>query len=345
MRQLISSFSNGIRGQLGHTSHSSKTLTRQVVFRRLQALLIAISFILIALSTTTVLAKNIKVDFHQVPQQARNDFYQATNIIEQCVDVSVPIKIKVVWIPKGPTGFAVYRPTKNQAEFLIKNAWYPSALAHQLRGQRDSNLDDMNLFFSAQTKWYFKNSFDNNTASDIKANETDFINVALHEILHGLGLSSATYVEWQKEKHKYRHDKPKNKEQKLGAIGLPNEYINYFTYSFGKLELDGTPALYDTFIRTDEGDTLFGFANPSAELADKINGENFFHGPNARRANNGNAVPLVSGNLSHIDINLGTTPIMLPNSGIGESVHQLDPIAIGMLKDLGWKVKPRCLAK
>lgn len=279
-------------------------------------------------------ANNIKVDFQQVPQQARSDFFKATEIIEQCLDIRTPITIKVSWIPRGPTGFAVYRPIKNQSDFLIKNAWYPAALAHQLRGQRDSALDDMNLFFSAKTNWYFSN----NQSRSINSDETDFINVALHEILHGLGVSSATYVEWQDETTQSNSEAKPAK----GSVGLPNEFINYFSFSFGKLPLDGTPTLYDTFIRTVDGDTLFGFENPSVELAEKINGQNFFHGPNARRANGGKAVPVVDGNLSHISLPLEQTPIMLPNSGVGESVHQLDPIVVGMLKDLGWRFHKEC---
>lgn len=332
-----------------HTQLLTNLKSKAVMLKQVSASLLAMATIFILTTIFTTMnaeAKEIKVDFHQVPQQARTDFYKATDIIEQCIDIQVPIKIKVMWSTQGPTGFAVYRPTKNQPDFFIKNAWYPAALAHQLRGLRDSTLDDMNLFFAANTDWYF-----NNSTSPIKPTQTDFINVALHEILHGLGLSSATFIETNVDSKMVANaenntQQQANNKSPIGNIGLPNEYINFFNYSFGKLELDGTPTLYDTFIRTEKGDTLFGFKNPSVELAKQLQSNNYFHGPNAQKANLGQSVQLSAGDLSHIQQprKASAHPIMTTEGGKGKSNHQLDPIAIGMLKDLGWKIKPSCPA-
>ncbi len=309
-------------------------------------------------------SSNIQVSFSQVPQTAREDFYKAVNIIQQCIVINTPIKVNVSWLPKGPTAFALYRPIRNQPHLLVSNTWYPAALSHQLYGQRDSNLDDINIFMSSKTPWYYSNK------KTINAEQVDFINVAIHEIVHGLGIISSSFVEsvslqdtenpktgvkqidnylshYIRNSEALNKNKPVEQTIQLGAIGLPNAYVDYFSYSFGELKLDGTPTLYDTFIRTNSernasGQSLLSFANPSTELAAQIKSDNnYFHGPNAIQ-HHGKPIPLVNGNLSHIKLDTKPSPIMTSNTGRGESVHMLDPTLIAMLKDIGWKIEPAC---
>lgn len=288
--------------------------------------LIAIAFVTFMAAADSHPTKII-VSFDGVPETAQRDFQIAAKNWERCLITKAPIKIRVAWIKRGPTGFAFPRVVRNKDHLPVKDSWYPSALASALAGKRDSDLDDMNIFLSARTQWYYT------TPETIGAGQTDYINVAMHEIAHGLGISSAGFIPFRGEP--------------IGSIGFPNEYINYFSYSFpvDMKQMDGTPMLYDRFIRLADGRSLMDFENPSLSLAMAMaNPTVHFAGQNAIKANNGYPVGVVPTNLSHIPKFPGrTTPIMLPDSGKGETVHKPDGILLGMLSDLGWTIAPACL--
>ena len=259
-----------------------------------------------------------------VPPEARADFDTAADIWESCLVSAAPIHIHLTWIPRGPTGFATMNGARNESHLPVANVWYPTALSNALAGARQSDADDMNIFLSARTNWYY--------ASDapIADEQTDFINVALHEIAHGLGISSGSFVPWQGEP--------------IGAIGLPNEWVDYFDYTFERPELDGTPTLYDSFIRLADGRALMDFANPSLELTYALaNPTIHFDGAAARTANRGYPVGVTPLNISHIPaFPRAPNPIMLPDSGKGESIHKPDAVLLGMLRDLGWEIAEGC---
>ncbi|MEM9739165.1 MAG: hypothetical protein AAF829_04790 [Pseudomonadota bacterium] len=259
-----------------------------------------------------------------VPAEARVDFETAARIWERCLVTPAPIHIHLTWIPRGPTGFATMNGARNQPHLPVADVWYPTALSHALAGTRLNPADDMNIFLSARTNWYYSSD------APIAEDETDFINVAMHEIAHGLGISSASFVPWQGEP--------------IGALGLPNEWVNYFDYTFETPELDGTPTLYDSFIRLADGRTLRDFDNPSLELTYALaNPTIHFEGTAARAANRGFPVGVTPLNISHIPaFPRAPNPIMLSDSGQGESIHAPDAVLLGMLRDLGWEIAEAC---
>ena len=265
----------------------------------------------------------VKIIFPDADAKALRDAQAAADIWSAYLDTDVDIHVRIAWIERGPTGFAYHNAVRNQPHLPVKDVWYPSALANVLAGARQSDEDDINIFLSKKANWYFQSE------DRIRPDQTDFLNVMVHEIAHGLGISSATFLPW---------------DGGPASIGYPNDYVNYFDYSFPLHEQDGTPLLYDSLLRLEDGRTLFEFPSPSNELAAILRDARIsFSGPHATAANRGQTVFVSRGAVAHIpQLTLSTTPIMLPNSGGGESIHQPDAILLGMLEDLGWPIVERC---
>lgn len=287
--------------------------------------------IVVSLASLSLAARaaQISVTYKDIPLQAQQAFEKATTFWERCLISEAPIKIHVKGINKGPTGFAMPRMVRDKKHLGLSNTWYPAALANALSGRRDSTMDDMNIFMSLKNNWYYDTDDQENKGEKIKPQQTDYINVAVHEIAHGLGISSGSFIPWQ--------GKP------IGSIGYPNDYINFFAYTFELHELDGTPQVYDRFIKTADGTAITQLPNPSLQLASELRREGvYFDGVNATKAAGKNA-QVTPGNISHIPKQEGkSTPIMLGDSGKGESIHQPDDILLGMLKDMGWSISLTC---
>jgi len=268
---------------------------------------------------------DIETTYTGVPEEAQEDFEAAADIWDACLATELPIKIHVTWIERGPTGFAYQNVTRNEEVLPVKDAWYPSALANELRGHRIDDTDDINIFLSGRTNWYY------DSETPIGEDQTDFINVAVHEIAHGLGISSATFIPWQGDP--------------IATIGQPNDFVNYFDYTFDLHDQDGTPLVYDTFIRLADGRGLLDFQNGSLELTKALaNPTLHFAGTKARELNGGYPVGVTPLSISHIPaFPRSPNPIMLSDSGQGESIRQPDAILLGMLADLGWPIEESCL--
>lgn len=272
-----------------------------------------------------VAVASIKMTYQDVPEAAQSDFEAAAAIWSDCLANEAPIKIHVTWIQNGPTGFALPNGTRNESHLPVQDAWYPTALSNALRGKRVDDADDMNIFLREKSNWYFSKE------AGIEDGEVDFINVALHEIAHGLGISSGTYTPYQGDP--------------ISSIGLPNDFISYFSWTFDLPELDGTPMLYDTFLKLGDGRTLTDFGNPSLDLTYALANPTLnFTGEQARRANGGYPVAVTPLSVSHIpQFPRRASPIMLSDSGQGETRHRPDAILLGMLQDLGWEISETCL--
>lgn len=278
---------------------------------------------LVALLGFSLHAAEFTISYQEVPDVAQKDVQKAAEIWQKCLVSDPTIKIRVSWIKRGPTGFAVPRAVRNLPHLPIQNVWYPTALANSLQGKRDSELDDMNIFLRDKPNWYYSSE------SSIAEDQVDFINVVLHEIAHGLGLSSTSFVPWQGER--------------VGSFGLPNDYVNFFKYSFALHEFDGTAAVYDSMLVFYGNKKFADFDNPSLALGEAINDASvYFDGKQARLRSGLSTVKVVPGNLTHIPAMGKTNPIMLPDSGKGESIHKLDSILLGMLEDLGWTIDESC---
>lgn len=264
------------------------------------------------------------VDYQNVPDEYRVAFDEASASWGQCIVSEVPIKILVTGIARGPTGFAYPNVVRNRQALPIKNAWYPTALASAIEGAAVTDEQDMAIYVSTRTNWHF------GPLQDLLGEKTDFVNVAMHEIAHGLGIATAAFI-------------PSDGEP-LATIGYPNPYTDYFDFPFALHEQDGTPFVYDTFLHLADGQPVTAFPQRSIRLARALTNPTIhFRGKAAIAANQGIPVGVEPGSVSHIpQAPRSIQPIMLANSGRDKPLRIPDPILLGMMEDIGWTVTEHC---
>jgi len=117
----------------------------------------------------------------------------------------------------------------------------------------------------------------------------------------------------------------------------------------------GNPFIYDRFTESSAEQSLINsslFPNPSASLGNQLTSNNvFFDGTNALAANNGSRPRLYSpsqwrpgSSYSHLDEDTygpGTpNSLNTPFLDYAEAIHDPGPIALGILKDIGWSTAP-----
>lgn len=190
------------------------------------------------------------------------------------------------------------------------NTWYPFGLADALaKNDLFAGSRDIRASFNQNFTWYY------GTDGNPPAGQYDFVTVVLHEIGHGLGFSGGASV----------------------ASGN------------GTVLLSGYPIVYSHLTKDGAGLPLLGYTQGSAALGNAltggVGGGVFFHGSSAMAANGGNRVPLYSpaiwnggSSYSHLDevFNGTANDLMTFSTGAGVSQHTPGPVALGVLKDIGW---------
>ncbi|MBD2841217.1 hypothetical protein [Erythrobacter rubeus] len=269
-------------------------------------------------------AAQFELVYEGVPDEAMPSLQMAVDILAPCLVSDVPIRVRVQWIERGPSGFAYQAAFRNRDFLPLRDVWYPSALANAFAGERLADQDDINIFFSAKTDWYYAGE------EAIGEKQKDMVGVMMHELGHGLGLSTTTFTPWQGDP--------------ISTLGMPNEYVDYFDYSFALNEQDGTPSVYDSLLRLADGRGLQDFENGSIDLTFAIaNPTIHFTGPEATKANRGYPVGVVPLSLSHAaELPRQPEPMMADNGSSGTTRRSNDPLALAMLADLGWTIAPEC---
>ena len=208
----------------------------------------------------------------------------------------------------GPTSLA-----RNFSTSVGGGAWYPIALANGIAGQDLNGLvAEIRASFNSTYTWYY--GIDGRTP----AGSLDFVTAAMHALGNGLGFSASMEVDAASGD---------------GAWG----------------EGTGTPARFDTFAETAGGQKLAdsrNFPNPGPALGAALRSDSlFFNGPGSRNANGGARVALHApavwsegssfthlGQVYRASVNGLMTHMLAPGTG----VHQPGPLALEMMRDLGW---------
>jgi hypothetical protein len=290
-----------------------------------------LSFIPLSNDVKNRLASNaqtatIQVTYHNYPSAAQAAFDYAAKIWSSILVSTVPITIDAYWQSLAPGVLGQAGPndffewSSSQPAGAQSNTWYTVALANQLTGyDLAPTTTDMESTLSSNINWYF------GTDGNTPANQYDFVSVALHEILHG-----------------------------LGNIGLANydTATGQGSWGFGT----GYPAIYDRYVENGWGQRILNtslFPNPSVALGNQLTSNNlFFNGPNAVAGNNGVRPKLYAPSSwrqgsSYAHLDEYTYPRGDPNSldtpafGNGESIHDAGSIIRGILNDEGWKLATR----
>ena len=265
----------------------------------------------------------------RVPPDVRMVVEEAARRWTALLVIPVPIRVRIGWIEGvGPNGFA-WPNLVREVTASGQPVDVPSALA-DARAGRDvqPGFDDMNIFFKAVKGRHF------DFEKPVPRGKTDFLTVVMHEFGHGLGLSTAAFVPWEAPFE--------------ASIGLPNEFVNFFDFSFPVPPRDGVPTLFDTHVYDATGTPVSKLRNPSRRLYNALTGPISFRGP-ASEAAFGGPVPLDRGSVSHISREAlqSTDPDwqMAPETGMSVAQHDPGPLTLAMLVDLGWTLRDSQAAK
>lgn len=262
------------------------------------------------------------------PEDAKSAFEYGVSIWASLIDSSVSIRINACWTELGEGILGSSGPTTFHRGFLGApgaERWYQAALANALSGSDLNEADgydhdgdgadadaEMSIAYNRSFPWYF------GTGGEPAGHEIDFVSVVLHEVCHGLGFAGSMV--------------------KSGTLG----YWGWGQSSY--------PAAYDQF--TEEGGggsgrSLLSYGSGTSVLGSALTSGNvFFDGANAREENGGVPPRLYAppswqpgSSYSHLDydtFNDTENQLMVWALSSGESAHSPGPIALGILRDLGW---------
>jgi uncharacterized repeat protein (TIGR01451 family) len=274
--------------------------------------------------------------------EARDAFEHAVSIWALLLNTNHTIVINACWLELSssePLGMA--QPISAYANFsgaLTSDTLYPVALANELAGTDLNDIDgsdhdgdgndtdvEIIIVFNSHNNidWYF------GTDGNPPSGHFDFVTTALHEIGHGLGFVSTLFVDTGDNRCNTNNDGD-------GCWGIEQ----------GGQDL---PAIYDRFVENGSGQSLIDtqvFTNPSTALGNALTGAVFFNGPNAKSGNNNNPPELyapdpfeLSSSILHLDNNtFNDTHNQLMTPIINNPQHHPGPVALGMLRDMGWNV-------
>lgn len=258
-----------------------------------------------------------ETNFTDFPDDAKRAFEEALSIWSELIVSRVPIRIKASWVALTGNTLAssgATRVFKNFNGAVYKEVWYPVALAEAMSGTELNNSDfDINISLNKSIAW----SYD--LTGRREAFKYDLMTVVLHEIGHGLGLTSSLKL-------------TENLQQ-------------------GQWGQSGTPYIYDMFVQNPAGLKLVDtgvFGNPSTGLKTAMTANNVVYGLTLAKYKN-NLPKIYSpttfregGSISHLDESAyppGTEhSLMSPNIGAAEVIHDPGSITLAILNLIGWPV-------
>lgn len=263
------------------------------------------------LKSGVTLKSDFQVEFVNFPENAKSAFLYAISIYENLIVSEIPIKVQAKWESIGSNVLAYSTPSafyKNFDGARLSNVYYPVALVEKLAGKEMNGSEpDIVCTFNSNMDWYL------GTNGNGPSGQYDFVTVALHEIIHGLGFSG------------------------------------YYSVNNGSGDLANSqhlPSIFDWYIYKNNLQVCDDdhFNKPSQELKDALQS-----GDLSIKGNDGNDILEVYAPKSW---NVGTSvyhfnesdfeksdanALMTPYIFKGEAIHYPGDKTLQILNDLGWK--------
>lgn len=278
-------------------------------------------------------AATFSITHFGTPPEAQVAIAHAADIWGGILVSDVPIKVAVSWSPLGGSTLGVTFPNgrRDFQDSPEPSTWYATALANSIAGtELNPGEDDINVYLNSSTNWYY--GLDGATP----AGQYDLVSVALHELGHGLGFVGLA--------------KKVGSEGSFGTLQA-SDFAPLIT-TFPWPQQDTLPGIFDRFLTSTASGPLIFLDNPGTLLGTAFTSNQvFFNGAYAMAANGGSSARIYAPSVfalgsSCVHLNEATFPagntneLMTPFSTAGQSNHWPGPIAIGVMRDIGWTVAP-----
>ncbi|GEM_PF-2713574 len=305
------------------TSTANKGITSKVII----ILFALVSFIqgTSAKEVQSINSKNIDVIFYDTkdqgkipykynlsnwPLEGKQAIMEAMEIVDNTLNLTNKMTVAVIWtadLVKNNTlgeAYSNYIDVSDVKGFKeIDNKFkYPQELINQLVGGNQYGGANVTIAFNSKTDWCFS------SVEEPLYNQQDLITVTLHELAHGIGISS--------------------------SFTKKNETMPYI-YDKYIINGNGTSLVSNSATRASENVAL-------------NTGNLYFGGTNATVANNGDPIKLhaphslSSASLCHFDREYTHDEegrLLIPGTTYGVSTRYFGNFTLAVLKDLGWSIK------
>jgi hypothetical protein len=278
-------------------------------------------------------AATFSITHFGTPPEAQAAIAHAAAIWGGILESDVPIKVAVSWFPLGSAALGVTFPNgrKDFPGVPVPSTWYATALANSITGtELNPGEDDINVYLNSSTAWYY--GVDGNTPPG----QYDLVSIALHEFGHGLGFVGLA--------------KKVGAEGSFGQVQISD--FGPLITTFPWPEQEGLPGIFDRHLTSTAQGELHLLENPGTALGSAFTSNQvYFNGPFAAAANAGQSARIYAPaafalGSSCVHLNEATFPVgnpnelMTPFSSAGQANHWPGPIAIGVMRDIGWVVTP-----
>ena len=257
---------------------------------------------------------DIQVTYNGFSAGARAAFEAAVSVWETRIVSSQVIRVNATWTPLAGNVLGSAGPT--YVHLMSDNRWYPTPLFEALCECDQVAIDIQANFNSSFPNWYL------GTDGNGPSGKWDLRTVVMHELGHGLGFISSLTVDNSQARWGYG-----------GSSPYPTLFdSNEWTAAIGGYRMTDTSR----------------YANPSAALLTQLtDGSVYFGGSNVVAANGGRAKLYAPSSWSsgssnsHFDEQAFPTgtrnALMTPNLANGEVIHEPGPLALALLRDIGWQ--------
>lgn len=264
------------------------------------------------LKSGVVAKSDFQVEFVNFPENAKSAFLYAVSMYENLISSTVPIRVQAKWENMNGNVLSQCAPTafyKNFNGARLSDVYYPVALVEKL-AEKEMNDGEADIVctFNGSNTWYF------GTDGDGPSNQYDFVTVAMHELIHGLGF--------------------------VGFFNIDN--------GVGTLKnAQGLPSIYDVFVYNTLNQQLSNSADfniPSVSLKNALQSESL-----VVKGNNGQAKEKLfapkswNGGSSIYHYNESgfaqgdANALMTPYIFKGEAIHHPGDKTMELLSEFGWK--------